>query len=41
MRLSLDTEANKAFKINIELTATEKKDFVREGVVTFSLCLAR
>lgn len=41
MRLRVDTEANKAFKINIELTATEKKDLVHEGVVTFSLCLAR
>ena len=41
MRLSVDTEANKAFKINIELTDTEKKDFIHEGVVTFSLCLAR
>lgn len=41
MRLSVDTEANKAFKKNIELTAAEKEDFVHEGVVTFSLCLAR
>lgn len=41
MRLSVDTEANKAFKINIELTDAEKEDFIHKGVVTFSLCLAR
>lgn len=39
MRLSVDTEM-KAFKANIELTDTEKEDFVHEGVGTFSLCLA-
>ena len=41
MKLSVNSEETTAFRVSIDMTDKEKKDFIQEGVVTFSLCLAR
>ena len=41
MKLSVNSEDTTAFRVSIDMTDQEKADFLQEGIVTFSLCIAR
>lgn len=41
MKLSVNSEETTAFRVSIDMTDKEKADFIQEGIVTFSLCIAR
>ena len=41
MKLSVNSEETTAFRVSIDMTDKEKADFLQEGIVTFSLCIAR
>ena len=41
MKLSVNSEETTAFRVSIDMTEQEKADFLQEGIVTFSLCIAR